>query len=955
MNTTRSTAPGMRLVAAALGATIATAGLGLCALPALADVAASPDATVESQPADPAAETATDPASSPETTAADSGQPSDQAPAPSTIAVSALTAEQAADPSYAGAQADASAPTVSVELSNDVDGAAQLYDAIDALRADAGLSPLVRDAGLEADAYQRAAESSLLEANVRPNGSLFSTVDASARIDAEILVSADAAGPTDAASALSALTADQQALLTSGTATNVGVALVTDASGNACWAIEVASDGAEGGSSTAAGGAATYRIAVSSGNVQLGTIGGDISVEAGAAQTAALPATVSGQIAVGAGTASFTTTEAALDASSLTWSSSDPAVATVDANGTVTGVGSGSCTVSAEGAAGQFSFNVSVTGGEPAASTVDLADCTIAGMLATYEATGEPVAPAFTVIDADNNTIDPSQYTYAFTDNVEPGTATLTVTAAEGATAVTGSATRTFEIVAPAPIQVAMPNVAGSSVEDATAALEAAGLSVASATEGDPAPDAASQGLVYATDPAAETLVDVGTPVALSYYAAPVAQTEEPADPAGTEEPSETEGEAAGEGATQETPGEEGTEADDAQQTETEMGEGGQTGETGEEADGEGEDGEGAEKDPVATDLAAAGYTIGEISPQTFAGSAVEPSVAVNGPTALVLGQDYTISFSDNAAPGTATATVTGTGAYTGTLTATFQILGDISQAAVSGLDNQVYTGAALTPVATVKFGDKTLTAGTDYDVAYANNVNAGTATVTITGKGIYSGTLTVNFTITAKSIKGSEISPIASATYTGSAITPQVTVTDGTTVLANGTDYTVSYESNVNAGTAHVVVTGTGNYRDSIDTTFVIAPIEMNRATIVMPNMSYTGSALTPHPVSVTVDGITLVEGTDYDVVGYSNNTNVGNATATITGKGNFTGTVTANWKVVQQSSAETGTTETLPKTGDSTNIVAMAIGAVVGVALIGVAAALIVHRVRANKRDGR
>ena len=952
MNTTRSTAPGMRLVAAALGATIATAGLGLCALPALADVAASPDATVESQPADPAAETATDPASSPETTAADSGQPSDQAPAPSTIAVSALTAEQAADPSYAGAQADASAPTVSVELSNDIDGAAQLYDAIDALRADAGLSPLVRDAGLEADAYQRAAESSLLEANVRPNGSLFSTVDASARIDAEILVSADATGPTDAASALSALTVDQQALLTSGTATNVGVALVTDASGNAYWAVEVASDGAEGGSSTAAGGAATYRIAVSSGNVQLGTIGGDISVAAGAAQTAALPATVSGQIANGAGTSSFTTTEAALDASSLTWSSSDPAVATVDANGTVTGVGSGSCTVSAEGAAGQFSFNVSVTGGEPAASTVDLADCTIAGMLATYEETGEPVAPAFTVIDADNNTIDPSQYTYAFTDNVEPGTATLTVAAAEGATAVTGSATRTFEIVAPAPVQVAMPNVAGSSVEDATAALEAAGLSVASATEGDPAPDAASQGLVYATDPAAETLVDVGTSVALSYYAAPVAQAEEPADPAGTEEPSETEGEAAGEGATQETPGEEGTEADDAQQTETETGEDGQT---GEEVDGEGEDGEGAEKDPVATDLAAAGYTIGEISPQTFAGSAVEPSVAVNGPTALVLGQDYTISFSDNAAPGTATATVTGTGAYTGTLTATFQILGDISQAAVSGLDNQVYTGAALTPVATVKFGDKTLTAGTDYDVAYANNVNAGTATVTITGKGIYSGTLTVNFTITAKSIKGSEISPIASATYTGSAITPQVTVTDGTTVLANGTDYTVSYESNVNAGTAHVVVTGTGNYRDSIDTTFVIAPIEMNRATIVMPNMSYTGSALTPHPVSVTVDGITLVEGTDYDVVGYSNNTNVGNATATITGKGNFTGTVTANWKVVQQSSAETGTTETLPKTGDSTNIVAMAIGAVVGVALIGVAAALIVHRVRANKRDGR
>jgi len=58
------------------------------------------------------------------------------------------------------------------------------------------------------------------------------------------------------------------------------------------------------------------------------------------------------------------------------------------------------------------------------------------------------------------------------------------------------------------------------------------------------------------------------------------------------------------------------------------------------------------------------------------------------------------------------------------------------------------YNGLAQTPTVTVKDGSTTLTSGTDYTVAYSNNTNAGTATVTITGKGIYSGTKTANFTI---------------------------------------------------------------------------------------------------------------------------------------------------------------------------------------------------------------
>ncbi len=887
MNTTRSTAPGMRLVAAALTATIAAAGLGLSALAFADEGEPTAEASAEQVVEDAAEEQA----------------------ANASIEASSLTSDQAAaDEALANATAADSVVGVALGLTNDVDQAAQLYDAVDALRSESGLGTLGRDGLLESAAYQRAAESTLLATHVRPDGSLFSTASGG-RATAEILVRAGADGATDASTVLAALTDEQRALLTAENVTNIGIGMVVDDAGTAYWAIELAVDGADGGTPETASGATTYLVDVTAGNVQVGTADSELSVEADTAQTIAIPVTVTGDIAYGSGTASFSDTSATLSNAGLTWNSSDPAVASVDASGTVTGVGSGTCTISGTGTAGSFIFSVTVTGGEPASSTVNLADCTIAGIVASYEATGEPIEPRFTVIDPDNSTVDPSQYTYTYTDNVEPGTATLTITAVEGAS-VTGSATRTFEIVGTT--QVEVPSVLGSSIEEATESVSVSGLET-TLVEGEAAPDAESAGTVYETSPAEGELVDAGASVTLVYYAA------------------ETEGEDADEGSSEseEQTSEEGTEDEQA-----------------------GEDTE-AEDETQADTIDITGHTINAIANQTYTGEAIEPDVTLSG-TQLTEGVDYTVSYDNNVNVGTATVRVTGIGAYSGELTATFQIVGDIADAQIS-IPDQTYDGTELTPTPTVQLGDTILTANTDYEVTYSNNVNAGTATATITGKGSYTGTTTVEFTIAAKSIKGNaQISPIATATYTGSAITPEVTVTDGTTVLVNGTDYTVSYDQNTDAGTAHVVVTGTGNYCDSIDTTFVIAPVNMSSTTIVMPNMNYTGQALTPKPVSVTVGDLVLVEGTDYEIVGYSSNTNVGNATVTLQGKGNFTGTVTANWKIVQQDSTDTGTTETLPQTGDSTNIAAMAVGAVVGVALVIIAIVLIVRRVRSNKRTG-
>lgn len=78
----------------------------------------------------------------------------------------------------------------------------------------------------------------------------------------------------------------------------------------------------------------------------------------------------------------------------------------------------------------------------------------------------------------------------------------------------------------------------------------------------------------------------------------------------------------------------------------------------------------------------------------------------------------------------------------------------DISEAQTAKIKNQTYTGKAIKPSVTVKDGDKKLVNGTDYTLSYKNNTKPGTATVTITGKGKYTGTKTVTFNIVPKKVK---------------------------------------------------------------------------------------------------------------------------------------------------------------------------------------------------------
>ena len=141
------------------------------------------------------------------------------------------------------------------------------------------------------------------------------------------------------------------------------------------------------------------------------------------------------------------------------------------------------------------------------------------------------------------------------------------------------------------------------------------------------------------------------------------------------------------------------------------------------------------------------------LSDKTYTGKAITqtPVVKLDGKT-LKAGTDYSVAYKNNTNAGKATVTITGKGDYKDTITKTFTISkASISKAAVSGLSSKYYTGKAIKQTPTVKLGSKTLKSGTDYTVSYKNNKAVGTATVTITGKGAYTGTVKATFKICPK------------------------------------------------------------------------------------------------------------------------------------------------------------------------------------------------------------
>ena len=134
------------------------------------------------------------------------------------------------------------------------------------------------------------------------------------------------------------------------------------------------------------------------------------------------------------------------------------------------------------------------------------------------------------------------------------------------------------------------------------------------------------------------------------------------------------------------------------------------------------------------------------------------------------------------------------------------------------------YDGKAKTPSVTVKVNGKTLKKDTDYTVSYSNNTKVGTAKVTITGKGNYTGSVSKTYSI-KNNFKKATVSGISTKAFTGKNITQSITVKCNGKALKNGTDYTASYSNNKKIGTATVKIAGKGSYTGTVTKTFKINP----------------------------------------------------------------------------------------------------------------------------------
>lgn len=153
---------------------------------------------------------------------------------------------------------------------------------------------------------------------------------------------------------------------------------------------------------------------------------------------------------------------------------------------------------------------------------------------------------------------------------------------------------------------------------------------------------------------------------------------------------------------------------------------------------------------------------------------------------------------------------------YTETTTtnrAKVRITTPVSHLTVSSIAAQTYTGKELTPSVTVKYDSTTLKNGTDYTITYSNNINPGTATVTITGKGYYTGTRKINFTINKPAVKPPTQATSSKVRINQSEATVK-NVKVGTSVSSllqgiNEKQYCVIRKNNVNQSQSTAVGTG--------------------------------------------------------------------------------------------------------------------------------------------------
>ena len=270
--------------------------------------------------------------------------------------------------------------------------------------------------------------------------------------------------------------------------------------------------------------------------------------------------------------------------------------------------------------------------------------------------------------------------------------------------------------------------------------------------------------------------------------------------------------------------------------------------------------------------IAAPSVTINDPTDKTYTGSPCVQGVSVKDSEAKLTVDDISVTYENNINVGTATIIYTGKNNYTGEIRKNFKITeASITDDMIANIPSVTYNTKPHTPEVTVTFEGSPLEAGKDYDVAYTNNIYAGTATVTVTGKGNFTGTASKNFAIAQAylSVENQTVTHFRTETDAKSYAVPAdmfladeketgftITVTDydgdeifTTAPAVNGTN--VNYQLNGTVGTAFVEVKvkpDSSNYANaSFTLTFVVNDKENVSGSISFPDGSavYTGTGI--------------------------------------------------------------------------------------------------------------
>lgn len=287
----------------------------------------------------------------------------------------------------------------------------------------------------------------------------------------------------------------------------------------------------------------------------------------------------------------------------------------------------------------------------------------------------------------------------------------------------------------------------------------------------------------------------------------------------------------------------------------------------------------------ITESILASGMTVSKIPNQTYTGKAIEPQITVKYKgTELTAGKDYEKTYLNNVNVGTATIVIKGTGAYAGTKKVPFKIMEVASlskaKAELNFTNKPTYTGKEIkadSKVVTISFKEggqtvtRTLKEGSDYEVAYTNNVKAGTATVVFTGKNAYSGKLKKTFTIAAYDINKVSVSMKQNDkfSYVKGGCRPEPVVKFLGETLKAGTDYTLAYKQNNAVGKGAILtITGKGNFQGSRSIGYEITQQDIAKMTVTAADKVYKNKKnIYKTTVQVTdTNGKKLSAGKDYD-----------------------------------------------------------------------------------------